>query len=258
MARSKEARNKVANPRIEIEPLTSEQQFRDAVALQKTIWGFDEMELLPVRLFVTATKVGGQAFGAYADGRMIAFCLAIPGLKPGAKPYLHSHMLGVLPAYRDFGIGRKLKLRQRDDAMARRIDLIEWTFDPLEIKNAYFNVERLGAVVRRFVRNQYGMTSSHLHGGMPTDRCTAEWWVGSERVRSVVNGEPLIQPAVVERIRVTAEIGEIRKKDPVRAREIQAELADRLEEAFTQGLAVVGVDRTPEWGTYLLGPVELP
>jgi predicted GNAT superfamily acetyltransferase len=254
LARSKEGRSKKA-PRIEIEPLTADQQFRDAVALQQTIWGFEEIELLPVRLFVTATKVGGQAFGAYAEGRMIAFCLAIPGLKPGAKPYLHSHMLGVLPAYRDFGIGRLLKLRQRDDAMARGIDLIEWTFDPLEIKNAYFNVERLGAIVRRFVRNQYGTTTSHLHGGLPTDRCTAEWWVSSERVRSVVNGEPLTHSPIAERIRLTAEIGDIRKKDPVRARAIQAEIADQMEEAFTQGLAIIGVDRTPEWGTYLLGPL---
>jgi predicted GNAT superfamily acetyltransferase len=254
LARSKEGRSKKA-PRIEIEPLTADQQFRDAVALQQTIWGFEEIELLPVRLFVTATKVGGQAFGAYAEGRMIAFCLAIPGLKPGAKPYLHSHMLGVLPAYRDFGIGRLLKLRQRDDAMARGIDLMEWTFDPLEIKNAYFNVERLGTVVRRFVRNQYGTTTSHLHGGLPTDRCTAEWWVSSERVRSVVNGEPLTHSHIAERIRLTAEIGDIRKKDPVRARAIQAEIADRMETAFAQGFAIIGVDRTPEWGTYLLGPL---
>ena len=255
MARSKEGRSKKA-PRIEIEPLTADQQFRDAVALQQTIWGFEEIELLPVRLFVTATKVGGQAFGAYAEGRMIAFCLAIPGLKPGAKPYLHSHMLGVLPVYRDFGIGRLLKLRQRDDAIARGIDLMEWTFDPLEIKNAYFNVERLGAVVRRFVRNQYGTTTSHLHGGLPTDRCTAEWWVSSERVRSVVNGEPLTHAPIAERIRLTAEIGDIRKKDPVRARAIQAEIADRMESAFAQGFAIIGVDRTPEWGTYLLGPLQ--
>jgi predicted GNAT superfamily acetyltransferase len=244
------------NSTIAIEALTTDAQFRDAVALQKTVWGFDEIELVPVRLFVVATKVGGQAFGAYDDGRMVAFCLALPGLKPGPKSFLHSQMLGVLPAYRDAGIGRRLKLKQREDAVARGIDLIEWTFDPLEIKNAYFNMERLGAVVRRYVRNQYGTTTSHLHGGLPTDRCTAEWWVGSERVRHIVNGEPFENPPIQARIQVPAAIGEIRRTDPKRARAIQAEVSEQFEAAFDRGLAVVGVDRTPEWGTYLLGELS--
>ena len=245
MARSKKSA-------IAIEALTTEQQFRDAVALQKTIWGFDEIELVPVRLFVVATKVGGQAFGGYSEGRLVAFCLALPGLKPGPRSFLHSQMLGVLPEYRDAGIGRLLKLRQREDALARGIDLIEWTFDPLEIKNAYFNMERLGAIVRRYVRNQYGTTTSHLHGGLPTDRCTAEWWVASERVRSVVKGEPCENLPIVERIDVPANIGEIRRTDPKRARAIQAQIADRFEAAFDRRLAVVGVDRSTEAGTYLL------
>jgi predicted GNAT superfamily acetyltransferase len=248
------ARSKKNN--IEIEALTTEQQFRDAVALQKTVWGFDEIELVPVRLFVVATKVGGQAFGAYTEGRMIAFCLALPGLKPGPKSFLHSQMLGVLPEFRDAGIGRRLKLRQREDALARGIDLIEWTFDPLEIKNAYFNMQRLGAIVRRYVRNQYGTTSSHLHGGLPTDRCTAEWWVASERVRSIVNGDPYENPAIVERIQVPANIAEIRRTDPKRARAIQAEISERFESAFSRKLAVLGMDRSDEFGTYLLGEFE--
>ena len=97
-------------------------------------------------------------------------------------------MLGVLKEYRDAGVGRMLKLEQREDALARGIELIEWTFDPLEIKNAYFNIERLGAIVRRFVLNQYGTTSSKLHGGLPTDRCVAEWWLASPRVEAILAG----------------------------------------------------------------------
>jgi predicted GNAT superfamily acetyltransferase len=255
LARSKKDVGGKKHGRIEIETLTTDSQFRDAVALQKAVWGFEEIELVPVRLFVVATRVGGQAFGAYAEGRMIAFCLALPGLKPGPKSFLHSQMLGVLPDYRDAGIGRLLKLRQREDAVARGIDLIEWTFDPLEIKNAYFNVERLGAIVRRYVRNQYGTTSSHLHAGLPTDRCTAEWWVNSERVNSVVHGDPFEYPPIVDRIQVPATMGEIRRSDAKRAREIQAEVSDKFEAAFDRGLAVVGVDRSPEWGTYLLGEI---
>lgn len=241
---------------IDIEALTGEQQFREAVELQKTIWGFDEIELVPARVFNVASKVGGQCFGAYDDGRMVAFCVALPGIKPGPKSFLHSQMLGVLSEYRDAGIGRLLKLRQREDAVSRGIDLIEWTFDPLEIKNAYFNMQRLGAIVRRYVRNQYGTTTSHLHAGLPTDRCTAEWWVESERVRSIVSGEPCPTPPVAERIEIPANIGEIRRTDPKRTREIQARIADRFESAFERGLAVVGVERTPEFGAYLLGETE--
>ena len=240
------------NAEITIEALTTGHQFRDAVALQETIWGFEKIELLPVRLFVTATKVGGQAFAAYSSGKMIAFCLAIPGIKPRGRPYLHSHMLGVLPEYRNSGVGRRLKLRQREDALSRDLHLIEWTFDPLEVKNAYFNMQRLGTIVRRFVRNQYGMTSSHLHGGLPTDRCTAEWWVASDRVRRLIDGQPIENPPIVERISLTNDIGEIRRTDPARARNIQSEIADRLESAFQKKLAVVGVERSPETSTYLL------
>src|SRR6185503_8049825 len=200
---------------ITVRALVTQQEFQHAVQLQKDIWGFDDVELLPVRLFIVATKVGGQAFGAFDEERMIGFCLAIPGLKPGGGTYLHSHMLGVMPEYRDTGVGRMLKLKQREDALARSIDLIEWTFDPLEIKNAYFNMERLGAIVRRYVRNQYGTTTSRLHGGLPTDRCVAEWWIASPGVNAVVSGLARPERApIIERISVPVDIGVIRQEDP--------------------------------------------
>lgn len=215
----------------EIRELSSHPELREAVALQKTIWGWDDSDLLPFRMMVVATKIGGQLLGGFVDGRMVAFCLAIPGLKTPAKPYLHSHMLGVLPEYRNAGLGRQLKLRQRDDALARGLDLIEWTFDPLELKNAWFNLERLGVIVRRYERNQYGVSSSRLHGGLPTDRCVAEWWIGKER-------EPM---AVAERICVPADISEARKQ--------QGEIADQFERCFARGLTVFGMEN----GCYLLG-----
>lgn len=217
-----------------IRELSTEPELREAVALQKIIWGFEDADLLPFRMFVVATKIGGQLLGAFDADRMIAFCVAIPGLKPGGKIYLHSHMLGVLPEYRNVGVGRQLKLRQKDDALARGIDLIEWTFDPLDLKNAHFNVERLGAIVRRYMRNQYGVSSSHLHGGLPTDRCVAEWWIRQPR--------PVAE--VSERIHVPADIAAARVK--------QAEIAARFEQCFARGLAVVGV----EGADYLLGALQ--
>lgn len=241
---------------IEARQLTTQAQFVEAVRLQQKIWGFEDIELLPVRLFVVATKVGGHAFGAYDGERMIGFCLAIPGLKPGGKYYLHSHMLGVLPEYRNAGVGRELKLAQRQEALQREIPLIEWTFDPLEIKNAFFNVERLGAVVRRYVLNQYGTTSSHLHGGLPTDRCIAEWWIGSPRAEAIIGKHPFERNPIEARISVPAEIAEIRNKDYKRAREIQQRVSDQFLEHFGKGLAVIGFERSDEAGTYLLGKWE--
>ena len=241
---------------IETRALTTHAEFNDAVRLQQEIWGFEDVELLPLRLFVVATKIGGQAFGAFDGKRMIGFCLSIPGLKPGGRTYLHSHMLGVLPEYRDSGVGRRLKLMQRDEALARGIDLIEWTFDPLEIKNAYFNIERLGAVVRRYVLNQYGTTTSHLHGGLPTDRCVAEWWIASPRAKAIIAGEKFERNAVEARISIPAEIAAIRKKEPERAREIQKQASQGFLDAFGRGLVVIGFEKSAQAGTYQLGQWE--
>ena len=238
---------------IEIRALSTNTEFAEAVDLQKRIWNFADIELLPVRLFVVANKVGGHSFGAFDSDRMAGFLLAIPGIKRGAEGYLHSHMLGVLPEYRDRGLGRLLKLRQREDALARGIELVEWTFDPLEIKNAFFNMERLGAIVRRYVENQYGTTSSPLHGGLPTDRCTAEWWVASDRVKSILDGNPADRSVVEERIEVPADIAEVRRTDPKCAREIQKAIAAQFHRHLDRGLAVIGFERTDKAGVYLLG-----
>lgn len=216
---------------IEIRELSTEPELRETVALQKTIWQWDDADLLPFRMFVVATKVGGQLLGAFDSNRLIAFCLAIPGLKRDGRVYLHSHMLGVLPEFRNAGLGRRLKLRQKEDALARGIDLIEWTFDPLELKNAYFNIERLGAIVRQYARNQYGISTSALHGGVPTDRCVAEWWIR----------EPRPTAAIVERIEVPVDIKTARVE--------QSRIANDFERAFARGLAVIGMDRN----VYLLG-----
>ena len=240
---------------IELRALTESRQFQEAVELQRTVWGFSDIELLPVRLFVVATKVGGQAFGAYDGNGMVGFLLSIPGLKPAGGSYLHSHMLGVLAAYRNRGVGRMLKLRQREDALERGIDLVEWTFDPLELKNAFFNMERLGAIVRRYVENQYGTTTSPLHGGLPTDRCVAEWWLASPHAEAVLAGRSRAA-TVEEHIKVPADIDVIRREEPRRAREIQKSLGVRLTAAFDRGLAVIGFERSERVGTYLLGRWE--
>ena len=241
---------------IEIRTLTEREDLKSAVRLQRQIWGFEDVDLIPLRLFVVASKIGGQVYGAFDGSQMIGFCMAIPGLKPGGKTYLHSHMLGVLPEYRNTGVGRTLKLTQRDDALSRGIDLMEWTFDPLEVKNAFFNMERLGAIVRRYVPNQYGTSSSPLHGGLPTDRCIAEWWISSPRVKAILAGQPLARPPVEMRIAIPSDIATIRANDPARARDIQQKACEQFRAAFDRELAVIGFEKTDQFGTYLIGKWE--
>lgn len=238
---------------IEIRTLVTLPEFREAVALQKEIWGFEDIELLPLRLFVVASKVGGQVMGAFDGQRMAGFLLAIPGLKGGANTYLHSHMMGVLPEYRNRSLGRRMKLAQREEALSRGIDLVEWTFDPLEIKNAFLNIEKLGAVVRRYVLNQYGTTTSHLHGGLPTDRCVAEWHLDHSRVRALLESGAFPRPETERRVSVPAEIAALRANDPTRAREVQRRVSDSFLEHIGHGLAVTGFERTPDEGIYLFG-----
>jgi predicted GNAT superfamily acetyltransferase len=241
---------------IEIRRLSERDDLKSAVRLQRQIWGFEDVDLIPLRLFVVASKIGGQVYGAFDAGQMIGFCMSIPGLKPSGKTYLHSHMLGVLAEYRNTGVGRTLKLVQRDDAIERGIDLIEWTFDPLEIKNAFFNMQRLGAIVRRYVPNQYGTTSSPLHGGLPTDRCIAEWWISSPRVKTILEGQPFQSNDVEARIAIPSDIATIRTNEPVRARDIQQNASEQFRAAFDRELAVIGFEKTEQFGTYLLGKWE--
>jgi predicted GNAT superfamily acetyltransferase len=231
------------------------EEMRACVALQKEVWNFTDAELVPLRMFVVADKVGGQVMGAFNGSEMVGFALSVPGTRSG-HVYLHSHMLAVRKDHRNSGLGRRLKLLQREDALARGIELIEWTFDPLEIKNAYLNIEKLGAIARRYNINQYGITSSPLQGGLPSDRLIAEWWLKSKRVETLlatgtnppVKGEASVAvPAQIYEWKATAET---RGK----AQQVQERNREQFLRAFSQGLAVLGYERDSESnGKFLLG-----
>jgi len=217
------------------------------VQLQIDTWGYDDGDVIPRRMFTVAQKVGGQVMGAFSpEGKMVGFAMAIPGIKPprqpGAAPtsYLHSHMLAVSPALRNGGIGRHLKLYQRREALSRGVKLMEWTFDPLEIKNAFLNIHRLGVIVRSYTPNFYGVSSSRLQAGLPTDRLHAEWWMDSDRVRAMLNGSPYTPPAIEETILVPHAVSEWKASSVSRAQAVQAENRERFLSAFARGLAVVG------------------
>jgi predicted GNAT superfamily acetyltransferase len=230
-------------------------ELRACVALQKEVWDFADIELVPLRVFVVAQKIGGHVIGAFQGDDLAGFSLAIPGFR-GGHSFLFSHMLAVRKRHRDAGVGRRLKLFQRDDALARGFELIEWTFDPLEIKNAYLNIEKLGAIARRYHVNQYGITSSPLQGGLPTDRLVAEWWLKSKRVEDLLHNGKNPGFEVLDKISVPAEIYDWKAKPETRnrAQEIQDRKREQFLKAFSQGLAVLGYERDSQGsGKFLLG-----
>src|SRR6202165_2960276 len=234
------------------------EEFRACVALQKEVWNFSDAELVPLRMFVVADKVGGQVMGAFDGDVLVGFALSVPGTRPG-HVYLHSHMLAVRKDHRNGGLGRRLKLMQRADALARGIELIEWTFDPLEIKNAYLNIERLGAISRRYTINRYGIPCSPLQGGLPSDRLIAEWWLKSKRVETLLTAgkrPPVIGESSVE---VPAQIYDWKAANETRhrAQQVQERNCEQFLRSFGAELAVLGYERDSDGnGKFQLGHWE--
>src|SRR5262249_19542429 len=156
------AKGKVRNDSdMTIRPVTDLRELGDCVQIQREAWGLAELEVIPVRMLVTQNRVGGLVLGAFEDGQLVGFLNAMPGIRDGT-PYWYSQMLAVKLPYRNRGIGSNLKLAQRDHARQRGIHLIEWTFDPLESKNAYLNIAKLGVIARRYYVNLYCTTAYEL------------------------------------------------------------------------------------------------
>lgn len=263
---------------ILIRSCSGHDELEACVQMQIETWGYDDSDIIPRKAFLVGQKIGGQVIGAFdtdlpGAGRngtpesMVGFAMSLPGVKTGKnstngnpQPYLHSHMLAVRERYRNRGLGAQLKLEQRREALARGIRRMEWTFDPLEIKNAHLNICKLGAVVRTYLVNFYGVSSSRLQGGLPTDRLLAEWHLDSPRVQAILAGRPAAEQVseerILARIRVPASIYKWKasERDWERALAIQLENGRKFQEAFSRGLAVIGFRRDAEGnGVFELG-----
>jgi predicted GNAT superfamily acetyltransferase len=230
------------------------EEFQKCVALQREIWGEADLEVEPVTLFVVASETGGQVLGAFDGERMVGFTLAVPGFLEG-RVFLHSHMTGVLKGYRDRGVGRALKLFQREEALGRGIRLVVWTFDPLETRNGHFNLNRLGAISRKYLPNLYGLTTSPLHWGLPTDRLWVEWHLDSARVmKAAASDECRVASEGPAMINIPGEIEEWKKRDMKRLAAEQARIREEFAKGFAKGYAAVGVRKTEAGAEYVLAP----
>jgi len=167
-------------------------ELAQVVELERAIWGPGYDDVVPVPILTVTVKRGAILIGAFDGDSMIGFVYSLPGIKAG-KPMQWSHMLGVLNESRSAGVGRQLKLLQRERALAMGLDLIEWTYDPMQAMNAHLNFTKLGVVVEDYEENAYGESSSPLHRGNPTDRFVAEWRVREPHVaRRIAATGPIV------------------------------------------------------------------
>jgi predicted GNAT superfamily acetyltransferase len=259
---------------ILIRACSGHDELEACVQLQIETWGYDDTDIIPRKAFLVGQKIGGQVLGAFdtdlpgagpngTPESMVGFAMSLPGVKTGKnstdgnpQPDQHTHMLAVRDHYRNRGVGAQLKLEQRREALARGIRRMEWTFDPLEIKNAHLNIQKLGAIVRSYYVNFYGVSSSRLQGGLPTDRLVAEWYLDSDRVSGTLEGRPPVNYEIEERILVPAAIYEWKASPGGREQALAVQLQNRLrfQDAFSKGLAVVSFSRDAEGnGVFELG-----
>ena len=257
---------------IDIRSCQGFDEMEACVQLQIETWGYDETDVTPRKTFMLAQKIGGQVIGAFdtnlAAGHsgmlskgLVGFAMSLPGIRRtqnGAQPYLHSHMLAVRASHRNRGLGAQLKWEQRREALSRGIRHMEWTFDPLVIPNAFLNIHRLGTISCAYLVDFYGVSSSRLQGGLPTDRLLAEWELDSQRVERIVDRRPAAAQCIEERILVPARIDrwKISNASREKALDVQLENRRKFQEAFSRGLVVLGFSRDAEGnGIFELGPL---
>ena len=255
---------------IEIRGCQGFDEMEACVQLQIETWGYDEGDVTARKTFMLAQKIGGQVLGAFdseiAAGQpgeqgkaLVGFAMSLPGFKGtenGPQPYLHSHMLAVRASHRNRGLGAQLKWEQRREALSRGIKRMEWTFDPLVIPNAFLNIHRLGAISSAYLVDFYGVSSSRLQGGLPTDRLLAEWELGSPRVEAIFAQRPAAAQSIEERILVPAPIERWKTSEASRERALDVQLENRrkFQDAFSRGLVVLGFSRDAEGnGIFELG-----
>lgn len=226
---------------IEIRECVTLDEMAECVALQREVFALPEVELSPVRHFVVTRNAGGFTLGAYTGGRLAGFVLSVPAFQRGERAY-YSHMTGVRPEYQSHGIGTKLKWAQRTRALTEGVKYLKWTFEPVKARNAYFNLEKLGATVREYQPNFYGTEYATSPGsgqkiGMQSDRLFAEWDLESPKVKALAAGEKYVEPGEpATAIKIMNDWQNLVDSDPEPALAEQLRIRGEFDAAFGRGL----------------------
>lgn len=258
---------------VEVRVLNSARELRQVESLQQRVWGMPDREVVPSHQLLAAVRNGGLVLGAFAGGRLVGFSYAFVGWRDGER-VLHSHMTAVLPEVQDRDLGYRLKCAQRSWALAQGYRRVVWTFDPLQSRNAYFNLHKLGVRAERYEVDYYGEMEDALNRGMPTDRLEVDWWLDSEPVRARLEGRwtappledarlileaegdrpgPLCEPAGrLVRLEVPASIGSLRDRAPELALEWRLRTREAFLRCFGAGYTAVDFVREGGRGYYVL------
>lgn len=246
------------SPIIEIREIERIEEYRDCIKLQREAFTLPDLEISPLRHFIVSKNAGGFTLGAFAEGRLIGFVHHLVALK-NSEVIGYSHMTAIAPAFQNTGIGGRLKWAQREKSLERGQRFIKWTFDPLQSRNAHFNLNRLGAVIRAYAPNYYGTDYNTIPGnfGTPTnldsDRLFAEWELDSARVMACAIGEQLeMSNNPVRIIEIPANWGDMVKSDIKKARSEQLRVRLEFQTAFAENLICARFERDEETSRYLL------
>lgn len=208
-----------------IRALEGQDELRACVELQEEVWGRGFNERVGAALLKIGARLGGVTGGAFEPGgRLVAFVFGLTGVEAGG-PIHWSHMLAVRPGLRDGGLGRRLKGWQREELLGRGVTRAHWTFDPLESRNGWLNLGKLGAVVREYVEDMYGESNSPRHRGVGTDRFVVTWEMASERVHRRLAG--------AERAPAVSDLADV-------PRALEVEVVDGVARPSTPGRLPVG------------------
>ena len=245
---------------IQIRECTTFEEFDNCVALQREAFGLPDLEISPRRHLIVSRQAGGWTLAAFTGSRMIGFVHHLAAVRPDNEIFGYSHMMAVARDYQNKGIGARLKWAQRERALAEGRTFIKWTWDPMQARNAHFNLNRLGVTVDSYVDNFYGTDyfadptqAVENRPGLQSDRLFGRWDLNSPRVVALAAGATSpVEAKPAAAVTIPTEWSALVKRDPQRARDTQARVRSEFKAHFEQGLLCEAFERESEESRYLL------
>jgi len=247
----------MTNDEIKVRECASVEELDACVLLQREVFALPDLEISPRRHLIVTKSAGGFTLGAFAGEKLVGFVLSVPGFKETER-FFYSHMMAVAADFQNQGIGSRLKWAQREKSLQQGVKFIKWTFQPIQARNAFFNLERLGAVIKSYAPNFYGTdySTAHVAGGqigLDSDRLFAEWQLESEKVKKLERGEKFEEESeIAGTIEVTNNWSALVKESPQKAVAEQTRIKEEFQTAFSQNLICKGFVRDEKSPKYLL------